>query len=783
MNSNLSLFDDLPPSASAPPSTLSPATEAAMLRQQLLHWAHAYYVLDAPLVSDGQYDASFARLAALEQAHPELITAESPTQRVLGAVLDGLQAVPHRAAMLSIRTQTDTSAQGARSFDERMRRELGLTDADAPIEYVAEPKFDGLAISLRYENGLLVQALTRGDGQTGEDVTHNIRTIAQVPLRIPVDAAHAASVPPHVEVRGEVFMRRADFQALNAAQARTGGKLFANPRNAAAGSVRQLDARIAAKRRLSFFAYAIVLPENSVASTHTLEHTASDFIPTSAQTPEGSLGTFQAGWPPALTHHALLEQLRCWGFAVAAQVQVVQGAQGLIDYHAHIAAVRESLPYEIDGVVYKINRLDWQAQLGFISREPRWAVAHKYPAQEMSTRMSAIDIQVGRTGKLTPVARLEPVFVGGVTVTNATLHNVFEIRKKGVRVGDVVIVRRAGDVIPEVTAPWPESLPRAHYTPNFHMPAHCPVCSSPVVRERGQANHRCTGGLICAAQRKQALLHFASRRAVDIEGLGDKLVDQLVDGGWVRQLPDLYALSAAAIAGLPRMGAKSAQNLIDAIERSRQATLPRLLYGLGIRHVGESTARDLARHFGSVDAIAAASVEDLQAVPDVGPIVAHSVQAFFAVQHNREIVAALCALGLGRSVNSGVSAAASVPMAANTSAASSPAAAASDWADVNDAANASASIAAFNAPSSATSNSAFAGKTVVLTGTLPTMSRDAARELLEAAGAKVTGSVSRKTHFVIAGAEAGSKLTQAQALGVPVLDEAAMRRMLSQDAT
>ena len=702
MTENLDLF-----SAPAPENKAQAAIDleakAAALRAQLNQWAHQYYVLDEPTVPDAEYDRVFRELQALEAAHPHLITPDSPTQRVIGAVMEGLAPVRHVVPMLSIHTETDTEATGAQAFDARVRRELGLTDADPAIEYVAEPKFDGLAMSLRYERGRLVQAATRGDGEVGEDVTHNIRTIRQIPLTLP------EGVPPVLEVRGEVYMRRADFDALNERQREQGGKTFVNPRNAAAGAVRQLDSNITAQRPLSFFAYGL-----------------------------GAITPPDQGGPVFRTHYEMLQTLKSWGFPVAAQVQIAQGATELVAFHQQVGASRDALPYDIDGVVYKVNSLQLQRDLGFKTREPRWAVAHKYPAQEMATKVEGIDIQVGRTGKLTPVARLAPVFVGGVTVTNATLHNLFEIRKKGVRVGDQVIVRRAGDVIPEVVGVM-ASGPRPAYVQNFRMPRQCPICGSEVVREKGEANHRCTGGLFCAAQRKEAILHFAARRAMDIEGLGDKLVDQLVDANVIRTLPDLYRLGLSALVVLERMADRSALNLLAALEKSKQTTLPRFLFALGIRHVGESTAKDLAKHFGTLDALmgvdaeSAATEEQLLQVPDVGPIVARSVHTFFQQPHNREVVEQLRACGV-------------------------------TWPE--------------GAPTER-GPQVLAGKTIVLTGTLPTLSRDAAKEMLEAAGAKVSGSVSKKTSYVVAGEDAGSKLAKAEELGVPVLDEAGMLALLA----
>jgi DNA ligase (NAD+) len=683
-------------------STLA-ALRASQLRGLLHHHAHCYYTLDAPEVPDAEYDRLFRELQALEAAHPELLTPDSPTQRVGGRVLDAFAAVAHRVPMLSIRTETDTEASGAEAFDARVRKELSLGDAAPAVEYVAELKFDGLAMSLRYEAGVLVQAATRGDGETGEDVTANIRTIGQIPLRLPIDA------PAVLEVRGEVYMRRDDFEKLNERQrARIaagvkGEKTFVNPRNAAAGAVRQLDSGIAAERPLSFFAYGW-----------------------------GDMSEAEGG-PVWATHYQALQQLKAWGFPVAEQTSCVLGAAGLVGFHQRMAAERDALPYDIDGVVYKVNRLDWQQQLGFVTREPRWAVAHKYPAQEEMTQVLAIDVQVGRTGKLTPVAKLAPVFVGGVTVTNATLHNELEARRKDVRVGDTVIVRRAGDVIPEVVSVVLDKRPQDAQV--FTMMSHCPVCGSLAEREEGEADHRCTGGLFCSAQRKQAVWHFAHRRAMDIEGLGDKLVDQLVDSGQVKTLADLYHLKLETLAAMDRMAEKSAINLLDALEQSKQATLPRFLFGLGIRHVGEATAKELARHFGQLAAIMEASEDALLQVPDVGPIVAHSIHTFFAQAHNREVVQALRDAGVR-------------------------------WPEGE-------ALAPTEMPLS--------GITVVLTGTLQSMGRDEAKDKLEALGAKVAGSVSKKTSYVVAGAEAGSKLDKAQALGVPVLDDAGLAMLLNGD--
>lgn len=674
-----------------------PAERAAQLRAELARYDHAYYVLDAPLVPDADYDARFQELQRLEAEHPELRTPDSPTQRVGGAPLPEFAAVRHAVPMLSIQTETDTSPQGAAAFDQRVRNRLGLSEVDPPVVYAAELKFDGLALTLRYERGLLVQATTRGDGETGEDVTLNVRTIRSVPLQL------RGKAPEVLEVRGEALMKRADFERYNARQRDKGLATLVNPRNGAAGSIRQLDPAMAAQRPLAFYAYGW-----------------------------GEI----AGWADQPdTHHAMLDAIEAFGLPVAAQRVHGAGPQTLVDFHARIAAERDSLPFDIDGVVYKVDSLALQRELGFRNREPVWAVAHKYPAQERSTRVLGIDIQVGRTGKLTPVAKLEPVFVGGVTVTNATLHNEDEVRRKDVRVGDTVIVRRAGDVIPEVVGVVLENRPADAGEPfdlYQRLQGRCPVCGSAIVREEGEADWRCTGGLFCAAQRKQALLHYASRRAMDIEGLGEKLVDQLVDGSIVRVLPDLYRLGLLKLAALDRMAEKSAANLLQALEASKSTTLARFLYALGIRHVGEATAKDLARHFGGLDAMLDAPLDALLAVPDVGPVVAQSIRTFFDQPHNREVVEQLRACGV-------------------------------HWDE--------------SAPDHDTPKP-LAGKTLVLTGTLPNLGREEAKARIEAAGGKVAGSVSKKTDFVIAGAEAGSKLARAQELGVTVLDEAGLDALL-----
>ncbi|POR10146.1 NAD-dependent DNA ligase LigA [Diaphorobacter sp. LR2014-1] len=600
--------------APAPKGSALVATKIKALREQLNRWAHEYYVQDTPSVPDAEYDRAFQQLQALEGAYPDLVTPDSPTQRVLGAVLDGLTPVRHRVPMLSIRTETDTEASGAKAFDARVRRELKLPPDAPPVEYVAEPKFDGLAMSLRYEGGRLVQAATRGDGEVGEDVTHNVRTIRQIPLSLP------AGVPPVLEVRGEVYMRRADFNALNERQREKGDKTFVNPRNAAAGAVRQLDSGITAQRPLSFFAYGL-----------------------------GEVTPAAEGGPDFGTHFGMLQQLKEWGFPVAAQVQIAQGAPELIAFHQRVGAERDALPYDIDGVVYKVNSLALQRQLGFVTREPRWAVAHKYPAQEMVTRVEGIDVQVGRTGKLTPVARLAPVFVGGVTVTNATLHNLFEIRKKGVRVGDSVIVRRAGDVIPEVVGVMADQ--RIGYVKNFRMPLKCPVCGSDVIRERGEKNYLCTGGLYCPAQRKEAIKHFSRRGAMDIDGLGDEIIDALVEKNKIKDLSDLYYLKKEDIIGL-QLGSGSAlrelssSNLIKSIENSKTPSLAKFLFSLGILHVGEATAKALADFYGSLDNFKNTSKWTPLLIPDIGVEVSKAINSFLTQERNRYVIQRLINAGV-----------------------------------------------------------------------------------------------------------------------------------------
>ena len=667
------------------------------LRAEIEYHNYRYYVLDDPVIPDAEYDRLMRELLALEAAWPDLVTPDSPSQRVGAQPLKEFNEVQHALPMLSLNNAFADADVIA--FDRRVREGLGRQDA--LIEYAAEPKFDGLAIALHYEHGRLVQGATRGDGYSGEDVTANLRTVRSIPLRLP-----ETDTPPWLEVRGEVLMLKRDFQRLNDEARAHGGKVFANPRNAAAGSLRQLDPNVTAQRRLTFFAYGIGRVEG-------------------------------VELPP--THAGIMDWLAQLRFPVAVERRVVTGVDGLLTYFRELGAKRHDLPYEIDGAVYKVNDLADQNRLGFVARAPRFAIAHKYPAQEELTVVEAIEVNVGRTGALTPVARLRPVFVGGVTVSNATLHNQDEIDRKDVRVGDSVIVRRAGDVIPEVVGVVLERRPQPA-PPRFDILQHypvCPVCGSKVVREAGEAVVRCTGGLYCPAQRKQALLHFASRRAMDIEGLGEKLVDQLVDRGLIQTPADLYHLDLATLAGLERMAEKSASNLLAAIAKSRHTTLARFIYALGIPNVGEATAKDLARHFGSLDALLAADVEALQQVPDVGPVVARSIVDFLAEPHNRKVIEALRSAGVHWTEDSGQRAPAG-PLV---------------------------------------------GKTFVLTGTLPTLSRDQAKEMIEAAGGRVSGSVSKKTDYVVAGSDPGSKLTKAQELFVKVLDEAQLMQLLKEGTT
>jgi len=657
------------------------------LRQALRHHNHLYYVLDDPQIPDTEYDRLFRELQRLESENPSLIAPDSPTQRVGGTALSEFAEVKHLRPMLSLGNAfTDEDLQG---FDKRIHERL---KSDETIEYVAEPKFDGLSISLLYENGRLRRAATRGDGETGEDVTLNVRTIKSVPLHL-----QGEDYPELLEVRGEIYMPKQGFENLNARLAKEGLKTFANPRNAAAGSLRQLDSKITAQRPLAIYCYAV--------------------------------GEVQGGKMPD-THYAQLQQLIHWGFRVCPEIKVVQGVQGCADYYQAIGQKRNSLPYDIDGVVYKVNSLALQQSLGFVSRAPRWAIAHKFPAQEEITELVDVEFQVGRTGALTPVARLKPVFVGGVTVSNATLHNMDEIERKDIRIGDFVIIRRAGDVIPEVARVVTERRPTD--AKPISLPMQCPVCGSDVERGVGEAVARCTGGLYCPAQVKEAIKHFASRRAINIDGLGDKLVEQFFASGLIKHVDDLYRLQSSQIAALERMGDKSADNVIAAIEKSKVTTLERFIYALGIREVGESTAKVLAKHFGTLEALQTASEATLQLVPDVGPVVAANIAKFFAETHNLATIQQLRELGV-QWQNYAAQPAEALPLA---------------------------------------------GKTYVITGTL-TRGRDEIKDALEALGAKVSGSVSKKTTALIAGENAGSKLEKAESLGVLVLDEMGLQALLT----
>ena len=684
------------------------ALRIAQLKRELEQHNRNYYVLDQPTIADSEWDKLFHELVALEEKYPQLLTPDSPTQRVGGKPLNMFEEVTHRVPMLSLGNAF--SDADIENFDRRCREGLGV--GDAQIEYACEPKFDGLAISLTYVDGVFVLGATRGDGAVGEGVTENLKTIRSIPLRL-----NAQHKPALLEVRGEVLMLRKDFDKLNAKQAAKGEKLFVNPRNAAAGSLRQLDSKLTAARPLTFFAYGIGAVEGVAVPD---------------------------------THSALMDWLETLGFPVAKQRTVVQGATGLGAFYERIGEARSTLPYDIDGVVYKVNRFDHQQTLGFVSRAPRFAIAHKFAAEEATTLLLGIDVQVGRTGAITPVARLKPVFVGGTTVSNATLHNEDEIRRKDLHIGDTVVVRRAGDVIPEVAAVIIEKRPVGASV--FVMPTRCPECDSAIVKLEGEAIARCTGGLICPAQPKQALLHYAGRRAVDIEGLGDKLVEQLVDADVVHTPADLYRLGLSALANLDRMAEKSATNLLAAIDKSKHTTLPKFLFGLGIRHVGETTAKDLAKYFGNLDAIMDTSIEQLLEVHDVGPVVAQSLRQFFDEPHNREVIEQLRACNV-------------------------------TWPETEPQHRRGSQ--AENAPNATPGADLglFAGKTVVLTGTLSAMSRDEAKDKLEALGAKVAGSVSKKTTYVVAGAEAGSKLDKAVELGVAVLDEAQFLSMLSKTKT
>ncbi|TXL67163.1 NAD-dependent DNA ligase LigA [Zeimonas arvi] len=705
-----------------------PRSRAEALRRLIERYDHEYYVLDAPTVPDAEYDRVFVELQALEREHPGLASPDSPTARVGGVVAGGFESVRHSRPMLSLSNAFDDDA--VRGFDRRIRELLAEAGVDASgLRYSAELKYDGLAVSLRFERGRLARAATRGDGAVGEDVTANIRTIRAIPLHL------HGSVPEVLEVRGEVLMWRADFEALNARQREAGEREFVNPRNAAAGSLRQLDPALTARRPLRFFAYGV-----------------------------GEVAGSEASRLPG-THSGLLDWLAAAGLPVGPERAQARDADDLLAFYRRIGERRAALPYDIDGVVYKVDRRDWHELLGYVARAPRFALAHKFPAEEAVTDLLDIEVQVGRTGKLTPVARLAPVFVGGVTVTNATLHNEDEIVRKDLMIGDRVVVRRAGDVIPEVVRALPREAPEGHYR-RFEMPRDCPVCGSTTAREEGEADRRCVAGLFCPAQRRQALLHFAQRRAMDVDGLGEKLVGQLVDGGLVRTPADLYRLDAATLAGLERMGEKSAANLVEAIDRSRETSFARFLFALGIRHVGEEVARLLAEAYPDVDALIAEDWDALTArkaavqkenarrrargepadpVPleGVGPEIVDSVRRFFAEPHNQQVVRALLDAGV------------------RWEPAAAPAAGASGGAG----------------PAQA---GALQGKTIVLTGTLPSLTREQAETMIRRHGGSVTGSVSRKTDFVVAGEAAGSKLEKARALGVAVIDEAALRAMVGE---
>ncbi len=657
------------------------------LRREIRHHDYLYYVLNQPEIPDAEYDRLMQELRELEARYPEFVTPDSPTRRVGGQPAAGFRTVRHEVPMLSL--DNAFSAEDARAWDRRVRERLGV---DGPVTYTAEPKFDGLAVTLIYEDGVFTVGATRGDGIEGEDVTANLRTIRSVPLRL-----HGSGWPRVLEARGEVVMPRAGFEALNRRARERGEKTFVNPRNAAAGSLRQLDPRVTAERPLEIYFYA--------------------------------WGKVEGGTLPD-THYETMQRFRDWGLRVTGHLRRVDGIEGCLAFHDEMLQQRPELPYDIDGVVYKVDRIDWQQRLGFVSRAPRWAIAHKFPAQEEMTRLEDVEWQVGRTGALTPVAILRPVFVGGATVSRATLHNLDEIERKDIHIGDWVIVRRAGDVIPEVVG-----VVKSRRPPDVRpilLPSKCPVCGSAVVRPPGEAIARCTGGLYCPAQRKNAILHFASRRAMDIDGLGEKLVDQLVDKGLVKDVSDLYHLTQAQLAGLERMGEKSARNLLDAIERSKHTTLARFLYALGIREVGEATAKALAEHFGSLERIMQASREELEEVPDVGPVVAEHIVEFFREPHNREVIRRLVEAGVHWEEHAGR------PRGPGP----------------------------------------LAGRTFVLTGALHDLTREQAKERLEALGARVSGSVSRRTTAVIVGENPGSKRDKALRLGVPTLDEAAFHTLL-----
>lgn len=656
------------------------------LRNEIDEHNYRYYVLDNPSISDAEYDELFKKLKHLEEKYPELITLDSPTQRVGAKPLKAFSEVQHEIPMLSL--ENAFSDEDVHAFNQRVRERLKTSHI---IEYTCEPKLDGLAVSIRYEKGILVQAATRGDGTTGEDITENIRTIPSVPLHL-----RGKNFPDVLEVRGEVYMSKKGFNELNERAQKLGEKTFVNPRNAAAGSVRQLNPKITASRPLAIFCYGV--------------------------------GLVKGGDLPD-THSEILNCLKQWGLRVNPEVKVVEGIEKCLTYHQNLGKKRQNLEYEIDGVVYKVNKIALQQTLGFVSRAPRWAIAHKFPAEEVMTTIESVEFQVGRTGALTPVARLKPVFVSGVTVSNATLHNMDEIQRKDIHIGDKVIVRRAGDVIPEVVGVVKQD--RTSHAKKIYLPTHCPVCYSSIEHIEGEAVARCTGGLFCPAQRKEAIKHFASRRAMDVEGLGDKLVEQLVDTGLVDKVSDLYFLTLEQLANLERMAEKSAQNLLDALAKSKKTTLARFLFALGIREVGEATAKHLAQHFGDLDPLFSATEEELQAISDIGPVVSKHIVAFFAEKHNYSVIEKLIKAGV-------------------------------HWEKVKKIAH----------------GLPLTGKTFVLTGTLQGMSREEAKEKLESLGAKVSGSVSAKTSYVVFGEDPGSKLTKAKELGIEIMDESAFVHFL-----
>ena len=660
------------------------------LRTTLRHHEYLYHVMDAPEVPDAEYDRLLRELRELEAQHPDLITPDSPTQRVGAAPLSAFTQIRHEVPMLSLDNVFDEESFLA--FNKRVQDRLKSTDA---LSYCCELKLDGLAVSILYENGVLIRAATRGDGTTGEDITSNVRTIRAIPLKL-----HGDNIPARLEVRGEVFLPQAGFEKINEEARRTGGKIFANPRNAAAGSLRQLDPRITAKRPLTFFCYGV--------------------------------GILEGGELPR-SHLERLQQFKRWGLPVSDRIRICDTPQAVLDFYHKVAEDRPQLGFDIDGVVIKVDSLDLQEQLGFVARAPRWAVAFKFPAQEQMTWVRDVEFQVGRTGAITPVARLEPVHVAGVLVSNATLHNADEIARLGLKIGDKVVIRRAGDVIPQVVNVIESERPAE--TRDVEFPTHCPVCGSDVERVEGEAVTRCTGGLICGAQRKESLKHFVSRRAMDVDGMGDKIIDQLVEKEYVHTPADLFRLTAGKLTGLDRMGPKSAQNIVNALEKSKETTFARFLYALGIREVGEATAAGLAAYFGTLEALIAASIDELQKVPDVGIVVATHVRHFLDEESNREVI---------RQLVEEVGIHWAAPVVVNAEEIDSP----------------------------------FAGKTIVLTGSLSQMSRDDAKAALLALGAKVAGSVSKKTDLVIAGEAAGSKLAKAQELGIPVIDEAEMIRLL-----